>query len=221
MSILLTSGCSITHGSELFHPFYHVNNMIDAYPSLIAQDLGLESCNLALPGASNQYIFHSLVDHIRKNQDITAVIVAWTFPDRFYWRHEKRHWFFNSSWACTTENLEDSGNFQKHQNNVCVTTDRKDLLDELLCLHRHLVENYFSIDFYQGYSNQNTQHYSYLLDVLCQSKNIKLVQVDAAKNYNLDIWRFEMLKLGYIPEKRHPNAQEHRIIADYILSNYF
>jgi len=221
MPTLLSSGCSITHGSELFHPFYHVNNMSDSYPSLLAHSLGMESCNLALPGASNQYIFHSLVDHIRKNKDIAAVTVAWTFSDRLHWQQDGRHWFFNASWACTAENLEHSGKYQKHLDHVCVTADQEDLIDELLCLHRHLVQHYFSIDFYQGDLNRNTVHYSYLLEILCESKNIKLVQVDAAKNYGINLWRFEDLKLDYIPEKRHPNRQEHKMIADYMLSHYF
>lgn len=64
---ILVNGCSFTSGEE----------SSIAWPQLVPHTL-----NIAVPGASNDYIMHSTVQYIEDNQDITHVIIAWTTPNR-------------------------------------------------------------------------------------------------------------------------------------------
>ena len=229
MAILLASGCSITHGTDLVHPFYHVDNLVDAYPALIAREQGLQPCNLAMPGASNQYIFHSLVEQIRQaDHDISLVIVAWTFNDRLYWqqtfldRSAPRHWFFTPRWACSVQDFTSSGSYQRDFGSVYATSDSEPLLEDLKDMHKNIARYYFNDDLYRGHLNDAVVHYSHILEILCAAKRIKFIQVDAAKNYRLKtLWRFEDLGLDYLTRGEHPNVQEHRAIADHILAHHF
>ena len=223
MKKLIVSGCSVTHGSELYHPFYHENNTIDAYPAVVANGLGIEHINLAMPGGSNEYIFHSLAQRIDKINatDIHSIIVAWTFVDRFYWKNGKRHWFFNPGWACTTEDLLQSGQYNLKDNGVSFSSDQEHLLPALKAQHRMLVENYFTDHQTRSHLGVKTLHYSLALRALCHEKNIKLVEIDAARNKHLNTWQLESLGLDYINQARHPNVLEHKTIGQYILDNFY
>ena len=64
--MILTIGDSFTYGSELQDPKL-------AWSYL----LGKEVINLAVPGASNDYIFRNTIGYPHKNT-VEAVIVAWT-----------------------------------------------------------------------------------------------------------------------------------------------
>jgi uncharacterized protein YlxP (DUF503 family) len=220
---LVVSGCSVTHGSELYHPFYHENNTQGAYSALIAEQLEINSVNLAMPGVSNEYIYNSLMTYLRNNQtdDIHSVIVAWTFANRLHWHCHNRHWFFTGSWACTVENFEQSGKFQKNNNSLYCTSDQEPYINLLQSQHKFLTEHYFVDSLTMHHLNEHTQNYSMSLRSVCKEKKIKFVEIDAAKNYSIDIWRLENLGLSYIAEKRHPNHKEHRVIADYVIKNYY
>lgn len=64
---ILVNGCSFTSGEE--SPI--------AWPQLIPNTV-----NIAVPGASNDYIVRSTVEYIMSNEKPTHVIVAWTSPNR-------------------------------------------------------------------------------------------------------------------------------------------
>lgn len=219
---LLVSGCSITHGSELHHPFYHTANIEKSYPALVAKKIDFEFENLAVPGASNEYIYHSLVNSIRKSAPHT-VLAAWTFTDRMHWQHSGRHWFFAGSWSATFKDFENSGQFQKKSSGAYFSADQENLLDPLELAHRFLIQHYFDPSEFLFTSEliEKLADYSYSLRSICQANNINLIEIDAANNYGLNIKRLENLKLNYIQQNRHPNQQEHELIADFIVKNYF
>lgn len=227
MTMLLASGCSITHGTDLVHPFYHVDNLVDAYPAVIAREQGLQVYNLAMPGASNQYIFHSLVERITQaDHDISVVIAGWTFNDRLCWQQvfqdgsAPRHWFFTPRWACSVQDFASSGSYQRDFGSVYATSDSEPLLQDLRDMHQHITRYYFHDDLYRGHLNDAVVHYSHVLEILCTSKKIKFIQIDCAKNYRLkQLCRIENLGLDYLSRGQHPNKQEHRAIADYIQTN--
>jgi len=64
---LITIGDSYTYGQEL------ENREQDAWPALVAQALDCELVNLAMPGASNDYIFRTAIDNADE-----FMIVAWS-----------------------------------------------------------------------------------------------------------------------------------------------
>ena len=64
--MILVNGCSFTAGEE----------SAVAWPDLIA-----DTVNIAVPGASNDYILRSTVDYV-DSHDVDYVIVAWTSPNR-------------------------------------------------------------------------------------------------------------------------------------------
>mgnify|MGYP003641749916 CR=1 FL=1 len=76
--MILTIGDSFTYGSEL-------EDRKQAWPYL----LGEEVVNLAVPGASNDYIFRTTIDYLQTNV-VDQVIVVWTTPDR-YEHNGKQH----------------------------------------------------------------------------------------------------------------------------------
>lgn len=78
---LVTNGCSFTYGYEL-------NNVLDAWPYKLGKLLGISVINLAIPGASNDYIVRSIIQNIL-NETITRndlLIIGWTgeFRKEFY-----------------------------------------------------------------------------------------------------------------------------------------
>jgi hypothetical protein len=83
---LLVSGCSITHGAELYNNFMHPENIKKSYSAHLAKILDVDLINVAMSAASNEYIFHSLLEEIKKNNDLHSVIVMWTTSGRLYWK---------------------------------------------------------------------------------------------------------------------------------------
>lgn len=213
---LLVSGCSITHGSELHHPFYHELNIQGSYSAEIARTLGLTLSNLALPGASNEHIYNSLATALRHGTP-HSVIAAWTFVDRFHWRSNDRYWFFNSTWAATFVDFRRTNVFNLEKNGVVFTSDQESMIPVLESQHRTLVDHYFD----NQHLTEKLCNYSHSLRCLCQQRQIPLIEIDAGQNYALDITSMEDLGLAYIQERRHPNHQEHKIIADFVLKNFY
>jgi hypothetical protein len=65
--MIVVNGDSFTSGEE--SPI--------AWPQLIP-----DTVNIAVPGASNDYILHSTVHYIKNTERPTHVIIAWTSPNR-------------------------------------------------------------------------------------------------------------------------------------------
>ena len=220
MKKLIVTGCSVTHGTELVDN-YSPENIRLSYSQVIADKLNCDLVNVALPGGSNEYIFHSALECLSKYSDIHSLIVAWTFPDRLHWYYGGRHWFFNPSWGSTSRRLSNNMHVKKI-NGVTITSDIECYLDTVELQHRILVDHYFTDNnLTTDHLNEKTKHYSQALSAVCHSRQIQLIEVDAAMNYFLDVFRFESLGLSYIREQRHPNKEEHRIIAEKILETYY
>lgn len=78
--LLLTNGDSFTAGVEL-------EDTSLAWPYLVAQELGYTVDNLALPGASNDYIIRTTVEYLDSTHP-NLCIIAWTTPDRIELSHK-------------------------------------------------------------------------------------------------------------------------------------
>jgi len=123
MKTLLVSGCSITHGSELFNDFMHPENIKLSYSQHLADRLNCNLLNVALSAASNEYIFHSIVDALGEIQNIHSIIVMWTAYCRLYWKTNDRHYFFHNGNATSMENLFDFKRSDKKINGCWLVAD--------------------------------------------------------------------------------------------------
>ena len=204
---LLVSGCSITHGAELHNGFMHEENVKRSYSAYLAQALDTELVNVALSGASNEYVFHSVMDNLHSQTDIHSVVVMWTSNDRLYWRNQGRHWFVLPSWSSS---MTDPYNFQMHdkqKNNVWFTGDNDQVIDELSQAHPFFVRNCFD----PAEMAQKTRNYSRAVQQVCANKKIKLTEL----NIN------DLVIHQLIPHMKHPSDLEHRAIAEFILKNHY
>jgi len=203
---LLVSGCSITHGADLHNGFMSDENVKQSFSAHLATHLDLELINVALSGGSNEYVFHSVVDAITKHTDISQVLVVWTFPLRLHWKSQSRHYFILPSWASSMIDLENFVMHDKQKNNVWFTGDSDTIVDTLADSHKFFVEHYFD----QGELLKKRKHYDLCLKHLCLSKNLS----------------YQSFQVGEIfdpvdTSPRHPTAQEHKNIAEFLYQQYY
>lgn len=203
---LLVSGCSMTHGAELYNNFMHPENVKRSYSQHLADHLGLELLNVALSASSNEYIFHSLIEELNKHNDIHSVVVMWTTPSRLYWKSNNRHYFFLGGFASSMINPV---NFKMHDLTVddCwFTGDSNDIVKRISEFHKFIVTDYFD----QEEELTKLHHYRTALQAICHIKELKLVELT---------WEFigeKATKYG-----QHPNAEEHKHIAERIYKEYY
>jgi hypothetical protein len=206
MKKLLVSGCSITHGAELYNGFMHPENIKLSYSQHLANKLDCELINVALSAGSNEYIFHSIVDQIEKNNDIESVIIMWTTTGRLYWKCNNRHYFILGNFASSMVDLIDFKMCNKTVDDCWFTGDNDDILNKLAKTHKFFVTDYFDRD----EELSKLKNYSTVLRALCDQKKIKLVELT---------WKDikEVWKIG----QTHPTASEHEKIADLIYERYY
>lgn len=82
---LLSFGCSLTYGHGLLDCFSEISGYGDrpskyAWPQLVANDLGYECINYAVPGASSKYVSYLILN--TKFQADDTVIIWWPEFDR-------------------------------------------------------------------------------------------------------------------------------------------
>lgn len=224
---LLVSGCSITHGCEIYNSFMHPKNVQGSYSQIIADELNLELKNVALSGGSNDWIFSSLIQQLQTCNNIHSVIVAWTGVNRLTWVHKERFWIMTARFVASIKRISPhSMEFPDwlrniNENDVWFNTDDLTCLDTLKKHYRLFVENY--LDDHDGL-REKLISYSVALRAVCESKNIKLVELAAVSDAQIpgayyftpmDKWR---LAAG---RGRHPTADEHKAIAKEILDKFY
>jgi hypothetical protein len=205
---LVVSGCSLTHGAELYNNFMHPENVKKSYSAHLAKTLDVDLINVALSAASNEYIFHSLINEIEQNSDIHSIIVMWTTTGRLYWNCNKRHYFIHAGHATSMINLVDFEVYDKTINNCWIVGDTDQIVDELALHQKFFVTNYFD----NREDLKKLKNYKLTLDAVCKYKNIKLIQLS---------WQDIRLIGTWDKEKRHPNAEEHKQIATIIYEKYY
>ena len=221
---LLVSGCSVTHGCEIYNSFMHPKNVQGSYSQVIADELNLNLKNVALSGGSNDWIFLSLIEQLRKLDNIHSVIVAWTGLSRFTWVHKERFWMMNGPWATSikrtlSENMEFSDWTQNiEEAGVWFQTDNANYLETLKTHHRLFVENY--LDDFKGLTEKLIS-YSVALRAVCESKNIKLVELATFNDATIPNAYYFSSKEKWRTGKHHPTAEEHKLIAKEILNKFY
>lgn len=209
---LLVSGCSVTQGCETVDGFMHPDNVKHSYSFHIANHLNVELINTALSGGSNDWIFFSTMENIQKVKNIHSVIVAWTSPERLTWKCQNRFWMFIGPWCTSISEKFPAWRRNIEHNSVWFNTDEPEYIDVLKQHHKFFVNNYLSDSEELA---KKLKSYSIALEAVCNQKNIKLIQIKAYDRVPLDIPSIDL----HIP--RHPNASEHKIIAENLLQQFY
>lgn len=211
MKTLLVSGCSITHGTEIFNKFYHPKNIEGSFGQHLADRLNLNLLNVAMPAGSNEYIFHSIIQNINDQTD--SVIVVWTSTGRLYWQSNARHYFFFGNFASSTDDILEFSTNEKLMHTARLdgcwyTGDSDEIVDHISKAHKFFVTDYFDHD----YELQKLTDYRVALEAICKTKNIPLIQLSWDDIIDIGTWG---------KEERHPNLLEHKQIAEKIYKQYY
>jgi hypothetical protein len=214
-------GCSVTHGVETATAQASEGNIIHSYPARIAIKLGKSCENHAIPGNSNEFIFHNFMEVIPYATDIDFVIVGWTSPIREVWYANGRYWQMVPCWCATTEDITKPYSYVKKSRpsfseldpqTVC---DKQEYLDDLDQLYKLLTKHKWDEVEYL----KNRQHYITSVRAYCQVNNIKLIETtwyDAIDGIDINMTSVS----PWYNELRHPNKEEHQLIADLIIRHY-
>lgn len=85
---IIAYGCSVTHGMGLPDQpddpeETKMSPSIHAWPALVGEYLGVPVENRGIPGASNKYIAHRMVQEVDAILPNTLVLVMWSFYHRY------------------------------------------------------------------------------------------------------------------------------------------
>lgn len=205
---LIVSGCSMTHGAELFHPFMHQKNIELSYSRYISDLLDCDLINVALSGGSNEYIFHSIIEALNKNQNIHSVIVMWTTFGRLYWKNNDRHYFITSNYASSMLSFNEGMKFETIGNKYKISSDAADMVSKLDSIYKFLITDYFSTT----EENKKLIHYKTALTSICATKQIKIIHLD---------WSSTEITKSCMMNGKHPTINEHKEIAKIIYKRYY
>jgi len=204
---LLVSGCSITHGAELYNGFMHEENVKRSYSAYMSRALNTELVNVALSGASNEYIFHSILDSLHNSDGIHSVVVMWTSPNRIHWKSQDRHWFVLPQWVASVANLTNFEMYTRQAYGTRFIGDSEQVIDQLCNIFPFMIQNCFD----QQEMTKKTWNYQQAIQAVCCAKQIKLVQLSVN----------DLVSNHLIPRLKHPTDSEHESIAKFILKKYY
>jgi hypothetical protein len=208
---MLAVGCSIAHGQGTVIDHYNVMNCNHSYPNLIAKLLELECDNFAIPSASNELIFHSIIENLYF-KNYTHCLVAWTSLARDAWSNGNEIWCANLYHAAYL-NLDKPIDLFVKDNAV---SNNPIMLQNLLKYQKTLYIKLASDD-----QLKKLKHYSLLITEICKNKNIKLVQVSSLPN-GLDCHLITQSLLSTRDKNStHPNKFAHQCWADEIYQKFY
>ena len=206
---IVAFGCSVTHGCELVSGAYDTRNIPGSYPNQLADQLGVACENLAMPGCSNEYIFHRILDTDLKDR---TVIVCWTSLVRECWQADGLHWFFIPNWgACFRELTHDT--VRVHPRIPNVVADDEVLLNDTATYYDFFMRFKTDAQEYQ----QRLSHYHDCLQLLCKEKNIDLIELSCI---HTQLPGVENIDGEWTRRGLHPSLDEHRAIADQLRSRF-
>jgi len=214
-------GCSVTHGVDTVTSQASEENVMHSYPARIAMKLGQQCENHAIPGNSNEYIFHNFMEIIPKATDIEFVIIGWTSSIREVWYANGRYWQMLPCWCSTTDDLTKPYGYVKKsvpsrsETDPQAVCDKQEYLIDLDQLYKLLTKHKWDQTEYL----KNRQHYVTAIRSYCQLNAIKLIETewyDHIDGVEIDTTSVS----NWFNERRHPNKEEHESIAKLIINHY-
>jgi hypothetical protein len=208
---LLVAGCSITHGLETVHHWFSQENIQNSYGKFIADHLQADYVNIAYPGASNEMIFHRIVNALTTN-DYTDCIIGWTSLHREAWENNNMTWTFNFNYGAFTDNNIDEMPFIKNHRLAKITSNVKEKLNDVYNYYNTLRVKLLTDNLENKFKN-----YRLLIQKLCVSKNIDLKEFTVTE----EIDNLTKITGRWLLQGRHPNKQEHQQISKFLISNFY
>ena len=194
----LIVGCSSTHGSDIASPVYNIENTKHSWANVLSTQLGYEPDNQAIPGNSNQAIFHLAME---KLQHYDLLIVGWTGLARESWKYGNKNYFFTPNWACCVEDISMKDIYVKELSNATIVCDQETMSELLLDQHRFLITHKFDLD----QQLKKVHHYRTCLQTMCRALGVKYIDANIIEQIFHDV---PSLRL-----RRHPTVQEHQDFA--------
>ena len=219
-SILIVAGCSVAHGCETYNGFMHPENVRKSFSQHLANRIGVNLCNIALSGASNDYIFFSAIQELEKSKNIHSLIVSWTSISRLTWNNNNRYWMFIPGWATSIERYSNH-EFAEWKRNIqdgstSFNSDRPEDIDILKSQHRFFIDNYL---YDLNTLTERLQVYRIALQAICKERDIKLVEITPF-NLSNGVYRYGHGQPWNI-RARHPTKEEHVLIAQEIFDKFY
>jgi len=201
--MILFDGCSWTYGTEL------ENHEEERWSTLVAN--GEEHVNLSNPGKSNDGILRTTLEFCESNHVDTAII-QFTKHSRTEFREEGAGKYTTVS----NGNIRNNGVYKEQSEIYFEYFHNKELHLENYSKNKFLLENYFK-----------QKNIKYFFCTIGGYTNWK--QKDISKNPSSWYRMMDKEPISYLPDLiglkflnskgRHPNAEEHKIIADHISLN--
>ena len=222
MKTIYAFGCSVTHGAELVSVNACEGNILGSYPVKIAQQLNLQCENWAIPGNSNENIFHNFMSVVPQAKDIAFVIIGWTSPIRETWTCDGRLWQFIPGWcASMSDNAKPFTHIRDPKPSWSeimprMVSDGEEYLTPLEQQYNFLSRYKWDINEYL----KKRLHYAHAVRAYCSHNNIKLIETvwykDPLDGVGIDLSEIS----GWLDNGRHPSYEEHKKIADLIIEYY-
>jgi hypothetical protein len=198
----LIVGCSSTHSSETVSPVYNIENTKHSWANVLSEKLGYDPDNQAIPGNSNQDIFHRAVEKLH-NYDL--LIVGWTGVARESWIYDNKHYFFNAKWACCVEDISFKDIYVKETSDATIVSDQQSMLEILDAQRRFLIEHKFDLT----QQAKKMHHYRTCLQTMCQANGVRYIDANILGTVFKDAPSLKIM--------RHPTRDEHYEFAEQIL----
>lgn len=226
MKKLIVSGCSWCDDNfiSVFHP--ELKCSWPKWPEILSKKLGMECINLAKCGAGSEYIYNSLLEAVAHTNDIGLVIASWSKPERRDWQRPNKIW--------THESTDIRGtNVYWIERHI-----RYYYSFQLLC-------EYFQVPYKQVQMlTLNPRSYTFnkdkkdrddirkntlltfgtnpMIDLIDENNFIGWPLLEELGGSNIDnnvIKKYKDKRFQISNEDSHPNAEGHKLIADYMYEN--
>lgn len=207
MNKLLAVGCSITHGAETVSDSYDIADTEFSYAKHLADYYQAEYHNVAYPGASNEIIFHRTVESLT-TQPYTHCVIGWTSLHREAWEKDNVVWTFSANYGRCNDNNAIAQSFVKKHPVASLTSNRVELVNQVQQFWETL-----HIKLLNDFPEQKLTHYRSMVQLLCKTNNIKLIEISVFPTGQVDL--FNLPYLG-----RHSNREEHKKIYQDIIKQH-
>lgn len=187
---LVAFGCSNTYGFAL--PQDYTAGKLPApskhaWPTVLANKLGVECVNKGLPGQSNKLISHVMSNTHLYPTDI--VVILWTYMDRWSVIEDPKYNEHNPMFHFSIASFEKNKRSRMYYKHIYNKTD-------------HMIDTHYRIDYANLYlNNKGIKHYQ----TSCTS-----IEHPAL----IDIKFRELQHIDHADDDLHPGIKAHKAIAD-------
>lgn len=220
MKTLVAIGCSHTAGAELYEGYTdHIESKNRSFAAKVAKNLKMDYINLALNGASNDYIFRTSIKFI--NDNISNInnyffLIGWTSAWRYELRYkdEDPYTYIDSKYVPCTPNMAFDN--IKDRRMRTVASKYSDVLVEPNMVYDRMATFAWSLQ--QTFKSLNIDYYMFntvhLIPCIESNKHI-IENIDTDRfyepqnnavtffNHGVDVLKLPVSKYHHLPQAAH------------------